>query len=380
MPTIIKRKGFSEPYTEASRIDGPVTDVNEHLTDDGSAAAPRSSRVLLIKGSAGMGNRILGLLTGVLFAHLSDRRLIVDWSDPLYSPDGHNVFPELFATPKGFRRQVDIPLGFRGTVAPPIWENCLHWTVPQMLRLPEGRTRRQWKWLTANPSQLHYQEDVIVFWSRFERIHEMRPHFRCDFEQFAALTDDEILRSLIRSHLALQPNLAAEVDSFRAQHWGGQVIGIHLRASDRRGRISSILRAADRITAEFSDSRVFLATDNADLLHHARKRYGNARVIATDKWFPEPGKPIHGTNGSVTSLQKAREALIDLHLLSSAQWLLADERSTFAYVARLLFNGPCSRVMNFDPGRFLPRHIGHRVGNWRLALRDNFGGWVGNPE
>ena len=327
-----------------------------------------------------MGNRILGLLTGILFARLSGRRLMVDWSDPFYSPDGQNAFAKLFTNPKLFANEPDFQIGLRGTIAPPVWKGRLHWNVPQMLSgVSEGRTRRQWKFLTAAPSRLHYQEDVLVFWSNFERIHEMRPHFRCEFEQFAALTDDEILRSLIRSDLALHPDLAAEVDSFRAHHWGSQVIGIHLRYSDRRGRISSILRAADRITADHSDCCVFLATDNADLLRHARERYRHTRFLATDKWFPAPGRPIHRTDGSADTLRKAREALIDLYLLGSAEWLLCDERSTFAYVARLLFNGPSSQAMNFDPGGFLPRHIAHRFGNWKLSLKEGFGGGTENP-
>ena len=103
-------------------------------------AAPSASRFLLVKGSAGMGNRILGLLTGILFARLSGRHLVVDWGDPLYSPDGQNVFPKLFETPNIF---ANFPIGPCGTVAPPVWENRLHWTVRQMRDgVPEGRTRR----------------------------------------------------------------------------------------------------------------------------------------------------------------------------------------------------------------------------------------------
>ena len=41
-------------------------------------------RYLLVKGIAGLGNRILSVLNGILYARLSDRLLFVDWRDPDY--------------------------------------------------------------------------------------------------------------------------------------------------------------------------------------------------------------------------------------------------------------------------------------------------------
>ena len=57
------------------------------------------NKYLLVKGLAGLGNRMLAALTGILYARMSSRRLIVDWRDPTFSKDGSNAFPVLFKCP-----------------------------------------------------------------------------------------------------------------------------------------------------------------------------------------------------------------------------------------------------------------------------------------
>ena len=47
---------------------------------------------VLVKGNAGLGNRLSSVLSGALYARLSGRRLLVDWTDWMYSNDGSNVF------------------------------------------------------------------------------------------------------------------------------------------------------------------------------------------------------------------------------------------------------------------------------------------------
>ena len=51
---------------------------------------------VLVKGKAGLGNRMMSAMNGILYAMLSGRRLVVDWSDFTYSNDHTNVFPKLF--------------------------------------------------------------------------------------------------------------------------------------------------------------------------------------------------------------------------------------------------------------------------------------------
>ena len=144
-----------------------------------------------------------------------------------------------------------------------------------------------------------------------------------------------------------------------------------MRYSDRRGRIKKTFRHVDRIVARHPGSRVFLATDNEDLLRLTRDRYGAGRVIATEKWFPVPGQPIHRTSQGPDGLRKAQDALLEMYLLGSSRWLVGDRRSSFAYVAALLSNSPPNEIMNVDPGAFLPRWAGQFYGIHRDFLVDD---------
>src|SRR5579871_704736 len=151
-------------------------------------------RVLLVKGSAGLGNRILSLLSALLFARLTGRRLAVDWSDPLYARDGENSFPLLFSKPVS--AAIDLQ---SESVAPPFWQHRLDTAVDYWLASLERR--RDWSGLSADLSRLDQPEELLVFWAREERIRQLRRHFSGEYQALVRQSDDAILRDLIRSDL-----------------------------------------------------------------------------------------------------------------------------------------------------------------------------------
>ena len=322
------------------------------------------SGVLLVKGSAGLGKRILSLLSAILYGRLSSRRVAVDWSDSLYARNNENSFPLLFSKP------VSAPIAPELiSVAPPRWQGYVD--TPAENLLMTLKRRRERSTLRADLSRLDHPEDILVFWAQEERVHQMRQHFHGDFEPLAGKTDDAILRDLIRSELVLHPEVAARVSEFRQSRWSEEVVGVHMRYTDRRGRIQKTFRHVDRIVAAHPRARVFLATDNEDLLRQSRDRYGAARLIATEKWFPVAGQPIHRTAQGPDGLRKAQDALLELYLLGSCTWLVGDHRSSFAYVAALLSDSLPQRISNVDPGGSLPRWVGQFYGIHRDFLRDD---------
>ncbi len=234
--------------------------------------------------------------------------------------------------------------------------------------------------LTVDPARLDYPEEVVVYWSRFERIHEIRRHFQGEFRDLAAKSDEQILRDLLRTELELHPDIAAQVDRFRQREFVGETVGVHIRNSDLSFSVRKTFHSIDKVVTRHPSCKIFLATDSIETLEQARQRWGAERLLATEKWFPAPGQPIHLSTEPEQRLRAAREALVDLYLLGACDWLVGDWRSTFGYVAALLFEGPRSRVRNLDPGRFLPRHLGHRLGIWRLMLRHGIERWTGSLD
>ncbi len=88
-------------------------------------------RVLIVKGKAGLGNRLLSVLGGILYCQLYDRLLCVDWSDGTYAPKGEDAFPMVF--------RCDFPtvplssVVTESDVHPSLWMNNLSRSVTDMI-------------------------------------------------------------------------------------------------------------------------------------------------------------------------------------------------------------------------------------------------------
>src|SRR5262245_46211790 len=121
------------------------------------------NKFLLVKGSSGLGNRILSALTGILYARLAGRRLLIDWSDDLYSNNKSNVFPSFFQC------SACVPideLPMTDSVSPSIWRGHLYETADYMRS--QYRTRENseiWREFSIDLTKLDYQEDVAVMWT-----------------------------------------------------------------------------------------------------------------------------------------------------------------------------------------------------------------------
>ena len=54
------------------------------------------NRFLIIKGCAGIGNRLLTIKDGILYAAKNNLTIYVDWSDGWHLNEGHNSFYEFY--------------------------------------------------------------------------------------------------------------------------------------------------------------------------------------------------------------------------------------------------------------------------------------------
>ena len=53
-------------------------------------------KIVLLKGCAGLGNRLFTLVNAAEYANQTNRTLIVDWNDGLYYPMDYNFFSDFF--------------------------------------------------------------------------------------------------------------------------------------------------------------------------------------------------------------------------------------------------------------------------------------------
>ena len=122
----------------------------------------RPDKFLLVKGITGLGDRILCALSGILYAQLSGRTLLIDWSDPFYSSNGDNVFHRFFESPFCSPTD-DIPT--TDSVYPRIWRGRLLEHATQIAREREFNPEEIRHELSIHLGKLDYPEISWSWWS-----------------------------------------------------------------------------------------------------------------------------------------------------------------------------------------------------------------------
>jgi hypothetical protein len=314
------------------------SDIPLHLIDSRGAQLMHlpGQKYLLVKGRVGLGNRIHSLLTGILYARLTGRRLVVDWSDHTYSNDGSNVFHRLFFCPSA--GEVD-ELPEAASVTPEMWRGHLRDSVDDLRQayrhLSFARFTHE---SSVDLTNLDQAADIAVFWQFAQKVDVLRPHFRGEFEPLSQLSTSAILRMLLAEDLMLHPRVRARVNEVKARHFEGRTVGVQVRLSDQQGRLRAILDRLDALLNREPDLGIFAATDNSEVLAILQKRY--PEVITTPHWYPAPGRRLHGNPACPDRLESGIDALVDLYLLGSCDYLVADTTSTFPRIAGLLMAAP----------------------------------------
>lgn len=316
------------------------------------AASP--DKFLLVKGITGLGDRILCALGGILYARLSGRALVIDWSDPFYSSEGDNVFHRFFKSP--FCSPTDnIPM--TDSVYPRVWRGRLFEHAIQIAREREYNPEEIRRELSIDLGKLDYLEDLLVLVEYDALVDRMRPHFHGALEELAKMPTAGILAKLLREDLLLQSEIRARVDDFKNKRCCSRTVGVHIRYSDYQVRILAIIKQLNALLKRERDLRIFLATDNIEIRKMFEANFPG--VVSAPHWYAKPGSPIHVDRARPDPTETAIEALIDLYLLADCDHLIFDGASSFSRVANLLNPAPAHNKLDVDTS-------GHRKKNRRL--------------
>ena len=315
-----------------------------------------STRYVLAKGCYGMGNRILSLLEAIVFARLTNRQLIVDWSDPVFSDDGSNVFPRFFILSGATYSTAELA---DASVTPRVWQGHIHETAYELKASFTLDPTNLAGALSVDASTLAYEEDVVVIADWDFDYNALLPHLNQLPDHVQGLGKGPLLRGLLSDNLRLQPRIRDRVDAFKKSHFTRPVIGVHVRQTDnttpinmRRGpavSLGSYAPILDRLVANNREALVFLASDNQDVLAAYRAQY--PLVVATEKWYSsDPRVGRHPDLACPDRPRMGEDALVDMYLLSECDWYVYSARSSFGRVAALLSSADDSHILDVEHG------------------------------
>ncbi len=312
----------------------------------------QTGRFLIVKSSvgAGLGDKLLAVISAITYARLSGRTLYVDWDDLSLSADGSSYFDLLF-------RLRDVPTVHErpssDSVRPAAWRGKLDYPFERLHDeygvAPWNRARAV-ELYSFDQAVLNWPEAICVMWD-FDQFRFLAPYLP---ELYPTLSPhDPVWRmqsEVLRAHVSPCPEVVKAMQPYLERFRNeGPVVGVHVRASDEHYKarcappVRAFLDAAVSLLRKTDARILFLATDNRavqDLfLHHV----GASRLILMPKWLPDPGVALHLGGANPDPLQSMRDALLDISLLAAADYLVTLGNSSFSASARLFSGIPEDR-------------------------------------
>lgn len=332
-------------------------------------------KYLVLKGCAGLGNRLITVARAVKYARATGRTLHVDWSDGMFGPKGTNIFPRYFR------------LAYTDTE--PSLEPVLEALEAGASTLPEGLTAYE---LTHNiyrnfntsgsplASLPAYRAAVSRFakgtlsviaglqaWHRdrdrtfgyMERVRgvasgQMFPVGEClpeDIDRDIVVFADfrpYVELSQILGEIELVPEIETTFRQFADEKsLALNGTGVHIRATDKQPPSSyeKLLRTLARRLADNPEEVIFLSTDNPKVEEEFRTRFGQERLVIYPKTMPEEGfeKGLHQWalwhGDKEMKEQMFRESLADMWLLGMCRNLYWQGNSSFSLISSLMHTG-----------------------------------------
>jgi len=281
---------------------------------------------------AGLGDALRAVILALLYAEKNDRKVLVDWHDGTFGPEGDNVFQLLFRL-EGQHAQAEFSAVQNSTsVLPPRWDGSLQRT---MLSL----------WIEDRMRGWDRQEARDIYSFDQKQPHDAQVCVMWDFDALASYSLSDI-QAGVRKCLRLQPEIELRRTAFTAEHFGSAMLGVHIRAANEQvvtkssPSKSAILAAVRRKLNTGLYDGVFLSTDHLPTQHWFLKVFPG--TVVRQKPFSDDESPLHLTDFGQPRLEQTRDALMDMVLLSSCHAIIHPGNSSFSLCAIYLSDLPAT--------------------------------------
>jgi hypothetical protein len=334
-------------------------------------------KYLLIKGAGGLGNRVLSLLSGIEYARLAGRIPVVEWCDGQYAARGENAFFTIFQETDRIRSMRDLPVS--GDVTPEVWRadlmaspfdkispveqvrtSLLLTGLSLLLKRIKGSAFSfQFPWsyrkVCIDLSRTDQPETIGVFFAFTEKFYRLRRLYQRAGGALGCRSDAQKMKLVFERELILREDFADELCAAKKRLPDGKTIGVHLRYTDRKGSLRRAFSDIEKSVARHPGWNLFLVTDNRCVEQAVRERYPGLMTVR--KWFPEEGGAIHGSGHCPDKAAMTRDAMKEILLLASCDYILYMGHSTFSVLARNLSGLPEGQTLDLNRFHLLNRLV-----------------------
>lgn len=319
-------------------------------------------KILLLKGCAGLGNRIYSLIQAVEYAKRTNRLLIIDWGDGLYFERGYNFFSDYFNLIDVDYESLHpheiqlrwcnindiIPKTFKDNLAASIYDKHVQVSNRLVERFAFkflNKSKLKGYWLSKDHYANKQQLSAISF---------IRNSLRPDSLHLGANLPNSISSQVLifadyvplfdvasfKKHFRISEDFRVLIEKYASKYGIKNCVGVHVRATDMLPT-KSVEIVINTILRNYTETPVFLATDDQSVEMQFREVFSDLRTHLKE---PTPkGIGIHQLASKTNDFSKAKanfeNSLLDMYLLSMTSVLYFQGNSSFSRLAAALQNG-----------------------------------------
>lgn len=321
---------------------------------------------LILKGCAGLGNRLITIANALNYSAKTDRVILVDWSDGQFGPKGINVFYKYFQISKApyIESFVDIKDFRKLQHFPPKWGLNPHSALYDLyLQAGSNKLHRLFPFrFTGNISKIH------GYWlQKLNKNQKVQSDWQCLKSLFSRndipfggqykykMKEDVVFYAdfcppfspdILRNHIKLSDWLNSEVEHLTEKYQlERDTVGVHIRMTDKQpdSDLDQLFKKIKDLGLE--EKQLFLATDNPKVEDIFQRIF--PKLIFLPKWRPEHlGKQMGVHQYAIRNKdygmaeRQLKESIIDMWLLSKCEYLIYQTNSSFSRVSAVLKNEP----------------------------------------
>ena len=325
-------------------------------------------KYLIVKGSGGggLGDRIRSVLTGIVYAKLTNRTIYIDWRDGKLIPQRRNIFYDYFQL-KNIDYVSNCPVS--ADVFPACWQGRLDASLHEQYQasgMASWDRQAAIKQFSFDQNRLAYAEEVLVMWE-FDQLNDFSHHY-------SKSCGISLMKNVAAEHLAVSDPIREKIQDYRRQTFSDDeaIIAVHIRATNEFiqqkntvklqqyiSQIKHCLRTLDD-KSHGRKVKLFLATDNADVEDKLHS-YFPGQLETREKWFATPGEKIHFNNQCPDAEKSLEDAIVEICLLAKSDYLIYQYNSSFGMIAHYLTKSDQNDIFPLTPASGILTRVKSRL-------------------
>lgn len=315
-------------------------------------------KYLIVKGVAGLGDRLHVLTSAIEYSERTNRILLIDWSDGMFAEFGKNVFHNFFQCKYDNAKDLDYkflqdkqytfyPEGFNDFVLDELYAHyfCIHpkWIYRFPIKLvPRGIFRKIYGFWQLNTSKRRNDIQILlnIFSKRdFVQGRNLSYSLEQNVVVYADMTSSS-KKEIFLKYIELKEHIHQKIRDFvNANNLNSKSIGIHIRATDNQP-VQPLSKLVTHLKNNYDSSyTIFIATDNIEVEKIFKMEF--EKVIVYEKFLP---KVNLGGVHHYAKLNKdwsnaelvLEQSIIDMWLLSRCEYLYYLGNSSFSIISSYL--------------------------------------------